>query len=219
MIRKLFIFLWLINNAAMADIIVSSNSVDESYSKNVEVSGEYLVGIQLVTNDDLKSLHVIFPKDSKGNLCIELSTIDGKYKAKIKHQITNPISGVTKVNFKSHYQDILKNYSGLEIAISASLRDSCDSNIISKRLISSWGANVNDELVLLIRSSARKDVAYIPNKQKYVIKSKCKKFRKSYNVSYDKYCVLKGVDLGSLKEIEVVRKNLQPIESEQIKIN
>ena len=219
MIRKLFIFLCLIHNSAIADIIVSSDALNESYSKNVEVSGEYLVGVQLQANDDIKSLHVIFPKNSKGNLCVELSSIDGKYKAKIKHQIAKPISGPTKVNFESDYQNILKKYSAQEIAISASLRDSCDDNVISKRLISSWGANVTDELVLLIRSSARKDVAYIPNKQEYTIKSKCKKFRKSYNVSYDKYCVMKGVDLGNIEEIEIVRKNLQPIESEKIKIN
>ena len=96
MIRNLIILLWLINGSAMADIIVSAKSVDESYSKSVEVSGEYLVGMQLQTNDDLKSLHVIFPKDSKGSLCVELSSIDGKYKAKIKHQIINPISGSKK---------------------------------------------------------------------------------------------------------------------------
>lgn len=207
------------HNTAIADIIVLSDSVDESYSKNVEVSGEYLVGMQLETNNDIKSLHVIFPKNSTGNLCVELSTIDGKYKAKIKHQIISPISGSIKVNFKSAYQDVMKDYSAQEIAISASLRNSCDSNIISKRLISSWGDNLTDELILLIRSSARKDVAYIPNKDKYIIKAKCKKFRKSYNVSYDKYCVLKGIDLERMKEIEIVRKNLQPIESEKIKVN
>ena len=219
MIRKLFILFWLIQNAAVADIVLSDGSAKESYSNNIKVSGEYLHGIQLASNDNKKSLHIRFPKNSTGNLCVDISSIDGKYKAKIEHQIIDPKSGLQKVTFKPRYQKIIEDYDSREIAISASLRDSCDNNVISKRLISSWSANVSDELVLLIRSSARKDVAYIPNKQKHILKSKCKKFRKSYNVSYDKYCVFKGVDLENIKEIEIVRKNLQPIESEQIKIN
>ena len=217
--RVILMLLMFIYGSAIADIIISADSVNESYSKSVEVSGEYLLGMQLVSKDDSRSLHVFFPKDSKGNLCVELSSIDGKYKAKIKHEILNPVSGSTKIDFKSQYQDIMKDYTDQEIAISATLRDSCHSNAISKRLISSWSNNVTDELVLLIRSSARKDVAYIPNKEKHAITSKCKKFRKSYNVSYDKYCVLKGIDIDGIEEIEIVRKNLQPIESEIIKVN
>ena len=222
--KRIFVLLLLMHNYAMADITI--NSFKETYSENIEVSGEYLVGIQLNANNNSKSLHVYFPKGSKGNLCIKLSSIDGKYKATINHKITNPISELTKINFTSHYKDILDNYSNKEIAISASFRDpssklvgsdkSCDN---FKRLVSSWGGDATDDLVLLIRSSARKDVAYIKNGKTQKIKSKCHKFRKTYNVTYDKYCVLKGVDWKKTKEIDIVRKNLQPIKPETIRIN
>jgi hypothetical protein len=69
---------------AEAEIIVS---MDENFSNNVEVSGEFLKGIQMQSATEKKSLHVHFPKDFKGDVYIELSSIDGKYKADIKAEI------------------------------------------------------------------------------------------------------------------------------------
>lgn len=219
MIRIIAISMCFLSSSVFAEIVVSNNSVNESYSQNVKVVGEFLVGVQLKNKDNKRLLHVLFPKDTSGFLCIALSSIDGKYKATLSHQIETPVSGTTKINFKSNYPGILSDYSNQEIAISSSIRPSCDSHAISKRLVSSWSDDTSDELILLIRSNARKDVAYIPAKNNYVVKSKCKKIRKSYNVSYDKYCSIKGLDLSKISQIEVVRKNLQPIESEIIKIN
>jgi hypothetical protein len=213
--RLIFLLLMFYHGSGMAEKVVSINSIEESYSQNVKVSGEFLVGMQLNNSDNSKSLHVIFPKGSTGELIIELSSIDGKYKAELRHDIIDPISDFTKINFASEYQEIFNNYESQEIAISATLKKSGKDT----RLMSSWGSNMSDELILLIRSSARKDVAYVPSKENHILKAKCKKFRKSYNVSYDKYCILKGIDLEKIKSIEIVRKNLQPIEPETIVIN
>ncbi len=214
---KYFIYLYLIHNTANADIhSIQVNTIKESYSENVKVAGEYLVGVQLDANDDSKDLHVFLPNNTKGNLCVALSSIDGKYKAKLEHSIETPMSGLTKVNFNSKHKEKFNAYSNHELAISAKLMPSCDDFKSGKMLISSWGHVMTKKLVLLIRSSARKDIAYIPSKNNYTIKAKCKKFRKTNSVSYDKYCELNGVNINSAFEIEIIRKNLQSIAPEKI---
>ncbi len=219
---KLIILFLVIHGSANADITtIQASILKESYSENVEVSGEYIVGIQLASKSRSKALHVLFQNDSKGALCVFLSSIDGKYKAKIQYPVLTPLNGVTRINFKSEYRNVMNKYSNEEIAISASLRESCENTTISKRLVSSWEIidKNADDLLLLIRSDARKDVAYIPNKKNNIIKSRCNKIRKNNNISYDKSCLLKGVDVNSVINIELVSKNLQPVESTFIRVN
>jgi len=212
------IYLCLIHSTVNADInTIQVKKLEESYNNNVEVAGEYLVGAQLIARDDTKNLHVFLPNNTKGNLCITLSSIDGKYKARLEHLIETPISGLAKVNFTSDYKEKFNEYSNQEIAISAKLMSSCDEFNSGKMLISSWGHIITDKLVLLIRSSARKDIAYIPDMKNHTLKAKCKKFRKTNSVSYDKYCELNGVNINAAVEIEIIRKNLQSIAPEKIK--
>ncbi len=213
---KVLFLLIFAHSCASAEIMVSQ--FDEDYSDSVKVSGEFLVGLQLSSEATPRSLHVLFPRDATGGLCIQLSSIDGKYKAMIEHQIETPVNGLVRIVFKSKYQDRLRAYGEHELAISASLATSCDPGMQSKKLISSWSGKLSNQLLLLIRSSARKDVAQISGQTGFTEKAKCKKFRKSYNVSYDKYCLLKVEDLTQIDEIEVVRKNLQPIEAERLEL-
>lgn len=216
-----FLIIYGIANANADVVTIQASVLKESYSDNIKVSGEYVVGIQMASKSRSKSLHVLLQNVSKGTLCVFLSSIDGKYKAKIQYPVLTSMDGVTRISFKSKYRDIMNKYSNEEIAISASLRESCENTDFSRRLVSSWGVigeNTND-LLLLIRSDARKDVAYIPDKKNKITSAKCNKIRENKNISYDKSCLLKGVDVNSIIKIELTSKNLQPVESTFIRIN
>ena len=214
MIRKLLLILVLTPNYTLADIVATS--LNETYSDTVKVSGEFLVGVQLEATSEQKRLHVNFPESTTGNLCIVLSSIDGKYKANLSYTLTTPQSGLKDIGFVSEHPKVLMNYSTQEIAVSASLKESCVESFPSKSLVASWNKETKNNLILLIRSDARKDTAYIPNFKNKIAHTKCKKIRSSYNVSYDKYCKFENIDINSINEIEIIRKNLQSIEPEKI---
>ncbi|MET0123821.1 MAG: hypothetical protein ABW124_22545 [Candidatus Thiodiazotropha sp. 6PLUC9] len=217
----LIILLIVFSTFCSADIVVSENSISESYSQSIKVSGEFLVGIQTASKikGRDKALHVMFPDNSEGWLCIDIKSNDGRYKATLAHNIEQPISGVTKIVFNSKFQEVLNKYSADEVAIKSSFKSSCNEHKSQKLLISSWDRIISDELLLLIRSDARKDTAYTPDSLNPASSAKCKRIRRSNNISYDKTCVIKTFDISRMNKIEIVRKNLQPISPEIITIN
>jgi len=216
--KILFITLNILLSSALAETDITPYTIKENYSENIQVTGDFLVGIQTGTDQERKSIHVFLPDKPKGILCITLSSIDGKYKARIEKTINESLPNPVPIPYESKYKEIIDKYPNNEIAVLSTLGTSCDNDANAKQLISAWDATSRN-LLLLIRSSARKDIAYITSQNLSAVKSKCRKFRKSYNVTYDKYCLFENINIGDIKEIEIVRNNLQPITNEIIKIN
>lgn len=207
-------FVFFLSSTTLAASIKVEN-IDESYSKTVKVSGSFFLGMQINQKSALEKLNILFPDNSKGLLCIDIASIDGRYKASIKHTLTQAVSGLNQLDFPSQYQTELNNYRPNELAVRAFLGKGCNEGN-SRTLISSWTNDIaGKDVVLLIRSDARKDVVYIPNIQKGF---KCKKFKSEYKVTYDKYCELKGIDLVKVNLLKIKRKNLQKIPDEIIKL-
>jgi hypothetical protein len=189
--------------------------IDESYIEKVKVSGSFYLGMQYIHDSEIGKLNILFPKNAIGKLCIDIASIDGRYKARIEHHLVRPVSGLNQLDFPSQYQTEINNYKPIELAVRATIGKDC-SEVNSKSLIASWSSQFEgDNVVLLIRSDARKDVVYIPGEPKGF---KCKKFKNEYKVTYDKYCEMKGVDLTKINFIQVKRKNLQKIPDEIIKL-
>jgi hypothetical protein len=196
-------------------ISIKDKDINESYSETVKVSGSFFLGIQYSQNSALEKLNILFPDDSKGLLCIDISSIDGRYKAGIKHTLTQAVSGLQQLDFPSQYQTEINNYKPNELAVNATIGKGCSENN-SKSLIASWSSQLEDEnVVLLIRSDARKDVVYILGEPKGF---KCKRFKNEYKVTYDKYCEMEGVDLTKINSLKIKRKNLQKMPDEIINL-
>ena len=199
-------------------IIIDEKNIHESYSETVKVSGSFFLGLQFKGGEQLGKLNILFPQNSIGFLCIDISSIDGRYKASIEHSIDSPISGLNQLDFPSKHQTELNSYKPNELAVKSRIGKSCKENK-KHSLISSWSNSIkNNNVVLLIRSDARKDVVYVPDLPNEPKKFKCKKFKNEYKVTYDKYCELKDVDLTSVTYITIKRKNLQKIPDEIIKL-
>lgn len=194
---------------------ISVKSINESYSKAVKVSGSFYLGLQFSQKTTIDKLNVLFPNNSIGTLCVDISSIDGQYKASIEHELTQAVSKLNQLEFPTQYQTELRGYKPNELTVKVTLGKNC-SEPNRKSLIASWSGDIKDEYpILLIRSDARKDVVYVPSRTKGF---KCKKFRNEYKVTYDKYCELKGIDISEVESIKVKRKNLQKIPDEIIKL-
>lgn len=212
-LRALCCFI-LISSTLIAETI-SKKDITESFSETVKVSGTYFLGMQYNSNQKIKKLHISFPKDSAGTLCINIASIDGRYKASINHKLSSKVSDLISMNFPSDYENELEDYESNELAVLAWLDESCNKPN-DKILVASWDSTIEDQnVLLLIRSDARKDVVHLSNTSKTF---KCKKFRSKYKVTYDKYCELKQVDVLGLNQIQIIRKNLQKIPPVLIKL-
>jgi len=195
--------------------IISIKNINETYNEKVKVSGSFYLGMQFGQKTELEKLNVLFPDNTGGALCIDIASIDGRYKASIEHKLAQPVSGLNQLDFPSKYQSELNSYKPNELAVKTTIGKDCEGSN-NKSLISSWTNEIaGKDVVLLIRSDARKDVVYIHNIQKGF---KCKKFKSEYKVIYDKYCELKGIDLAKVNSLKIKRKNLQKMPDEIIKL-
>lgn len=210
-------FLFFIDYSYSAPL--KSERFIEYVNKKVKVSGSFHAGLQLNATTHENKLFVLIPKHELNMLCIEITSIDGIYKAFINYNLlpnSKPI--FSEVEFNSKYKDELINYKPIELAINAKIGNECDS-ISNKLIISSWGnPQIKSDLALLIRSDARRDIAHIFDNKSNSKKVKCNKIDSGYNIAYDKLCLFKDIQPMTIKNIEVERKNLRNIPTERFEI-
>lgn len=201
---------------AIADININNENVSETYTSTVKVSGNFHLGIQYEGNPNLDELYVNIPEDSNGLLCVKLASIDGQYKAELRHDLTDYDNGFAKVNFSSKYKNELTDLKENELAVLALIGEDCQSSK-SKILIASWSKNIEGlSPVLLIRSDARKDEVHAPSIGESKFNVKCEMFENTNKVTFDKYCYLEGLDFSKYSTLEVERKHFRKMKNEKI---
>ena len=197
-----------------AEVLIA-DLLSESYSEKVKVSGMLISGIQISSVNPIKDLYVYLPKNSSLMLCSELTSIDGRYKGLVEKKLDSLLSGFVRVSFDSKYEGVLSSYNGKTLAAISYLGDECRGRGKRQYLVSSWSDQPHDsKVVVLLRSSARKDKVAVNNSDEY---SKCKTIRDEYTVSFDKYCLISVGDIRWLTSLHLQRKNLQPIKDKYLK--
>lgn len=198
-----------ISSPLKADIFVE---VVEKYSETVKASGALIQGLQVSSEYENSYLFLDFPEDSSGQLCIDLSSFDGKYKANIKHDIVEPISGITKVSFESKYHRELQTFGADELAIKASFSEKCGTQK-GKYLVAGWQQLEdlkNSSVKLLLRSEARIDQVHLPNEQNPQETLRCEKIEGINMVSFDTECEFSLAQINKTKGFDITRKRLRP---------
>lgn len=186
-------------------------SFTESYNQTVKVSGRFHAGINVDSGSRIEGLYVDIPAEQSGKLCVSLTSVDGVYRANMEYDVSDVTSGMIELRFPTAYRGELDQFESDQIAIKASVAASCQ-DVQSSFLLASWNTFENaDSLSILIRSDARRDIAYIPTKANYLYKAKCQRIPSSYGVSYDKKCQFDQVDLDKVEQVEIVRKNLRSL--------
>ena len=213
------LILCLFTSAALADLNIDSANINENYSETVKASGKFYMGIQIAGKHDFDSFYVDIPSNSKGLLCISMASIDGIYKVQMQHPLNGQLSGMTKVNFLSKYEDKITDLKENELSVLARLGNSCnDQN--AQFLFSSWSEKLEEKTpIVIIRSGARIDTAHIPNIENSQASFPCKRYKGTNTVTFDKYCALTGVKIEELATIEIARKNFKKIASKTITLS
>lgn len=213
--KVLVIILLFTHAQALAEIRIQKNSIKETFTKNVEVSGSFLHGLQLHPNSNDRELYVYIPPKSGGKLCIDITAIDGRYRASMEHTLDETISGFTHIIFPTNFEEEMKLYEPKSLAVLASLKSNCLKRLTKRHLISSWSSIPNSTLNIYIRSSATHDLIDSENHGDI----RCTKILGNKTISYDKMCQLDSFNYRSSGQIVIKRKNLQPIRSKKINYN
>lgn len=132
------------------------NSDWEVYQQEIPVSGGVRVGLMFYekeTEFNPSQFFVNIPKTNITNLCIELSSKDGRYSAKLNYDISGITHGLQQFYLPTKYKKELMGYALDELVILASLGNTC-SEKPQAYLISGWKNNSKStSIVLYINSS------------------------------------------------------------------
>ena len=132
------------------------NSDWEVYQEKIPVSGGVRVGLMLDQKDlefNPSRFYVNIPKTVITNLCVEISSKDGRYSAKLNYDISATVNGFKEFYLPTKYVGELSNYASNELVILASLSNTCVEKVESY-LISSWeNSGENSAVVLYINST------------------------------------------------------------------
>ena len=195
----------------------------ESYSETVKVSGQFLKGLQFTDVDYAVAPHLYFPSAYQGPVCIYVSSADGRYKSQYQYTFTELTEGLVSIEFPTQYIDELEEFSPGELGLLATAQQDC-SSLNGNYLVGSWGVPKSmTNIAVFLRSNARRDVATIfgnndGEHKTAPITVKCQDLRSNYRVSYDKECVLQGVDASQMTRVIIKRRNLRAMPDEVLEL-
>ena len=113
----------------------------EQWQDKVPVSGHIRVGFMLDQNETTfnpSEFYVLIPDTNEENLCVELSSKDGRYSANINYDISELKQGVQLFTLPTKYKSELSNYRYDEVVILSSLNKDCDEDESKTYLLSGW---------------------------------------------------------------------------------
>ncbi|WP_157490694.1 hypothetical protein [Enterovibrio coralii] len=192
----------------------------EFMDQKVKVSGNYFKGIQDSSQFNERNIYLFSEKPISSNVCVNINSADGVYKAELIYKLYNQPSenGLVALPFPTAHFDKLRKFSSSQLAIRAKSVSTTDCNETGIEYIASWSnLNKGENVHIYLRSNARSDVIHIPTIKEHDFKVKCIKLKGNYNIAYDKICT---VPKNKLKNsLEIKRKKLSSIPNYQTKIN
>lgn len=134
----------------------------EVYQEKVPVSGGVRVGLMFDQNEtefNPSQFFVNIPKTEITNLCVELSSKDGRYSAKLNYDISTVSEGLQQFYLPTKYRDELSDYASDELVILASLGNTCMEKP-EFYLISGWNhSSKPSSMVIYINSAIEASLA------------------------------------------------------------
>lgn len=181
----------LCTNSSFAQHI-HADLFEESLNLKVQVSGVTRVGLTYGATIKPRSLDTIYvwhETNSAGKrLCLNVTSRDGSYKAKMQYTLPNSLVSPLKLDFPSKYKSTLFKYSSPYLAIMANKAESCDTKLQSI-IPASWHLErFNYSLDLLVNTGELVPYIEIPGKDDEKIKISCDKIKKKPVTSFNYVC-------------------------------
>lgn len=193
----------------------------ESMAQKVKVSGNYFKGISYRNAINRRELYLRSNQDLSGYYCVTVNSIDGVYYGELIYQLENAPTenGFVRLPYPTSHIERLKKFKPDQVSVLARSSQTSDCHDdIGEVLVASWSNQIVDESAYIyLRSNARSDVIYIPSVENYTYKTKCKKMKGVYSVSYDRVCEVPLVHIGSTMEIK--RKKLSKIPTYKLDVS
>lgn len=182
----------------------------ENYIKSIPVSGEIRVGAMAFESSDRirpMSFFVKIPKHIQPILCVEISSRDGRYQARLPFTITDFEPGVYELDLPTRYKDELKNYTIKDITILAKVAKTCDEDA-ECYVLSAWNTPTFNNIEAYIYLNSDQYTELILTKPlstsiDHVIK--CEKILETIATAYNCLCKVSYYDLNKFSNIQIRR--------------
>jgi hypothetical protein len=178
----------------------------EKWQDRVPVGADFLVGIHSNQKDesiDPSRLFVTLPKNHGPILCVSISSIDGKYKAKLEYDIKNTGSGEFEFEIPTEHKDKLSKYKTQNVAIISKSGQSCTStNGIYH--VASWNKSLEDKRYMYFGGETPVSISLFDAKGK-ITKVKAEKIEGVPAISYKWKCEVSQELLAKTTKIIVNR--------------
>ena len=197
----IFLTMTISCGASAQSPIQELTKLQESYSEGVNLSGSLLVGIRQggAINQplDLKNLSVTLPRTAHKQLCLAMTTRDGRYFAEQTFEIGNFGPGVQSLPLQSRYAEKLHAYSTDDLALRVELRDQCDDGAAGAYVLSSLAGGTDAGMVTLYVNTKNSEAnATILNAKNEILAriDHCDEFTSGARTAFDHVCRLQLTD-------------------------
>lgn len=179
----------------------------EKYYDRVPVSGEIRVGA-LASDSDEKIIPTKFfvrvPEHKESTLCVEISSRDGKYEAKLPYKIKGLKHGIYEFSLPTRHIQELKKYSMREIVILTRIAETCESDE-GFYVLSAWNRPEleTDRLFIYLNSEKPTFLRYRDKLTGENQNIECLKIETQNSISYNCKCEVPNKGLDGLNEFYI----------------
>lgn len=192
--RFIYSFFLIFPSLLYADAsLIQISNLDETLVESVNVSGHSESGVMYHNqggNARLDQLFIGIKNLDKTKLCVDIFSIDGKYKGRFQYVLKNTDVGLTGFNISSQHLDYLNTYKAEQLVVLAQQKNNCD-NEEKNYVPASWGRPMSPELAVYLNVGGD-DIdtkVSLYKKEKGKNKVRCAPLKYSNRVAYDTKCV------------------------------
>ncbi|MDH5546227.1 MAG: hypothetical protein OEZ43_11590 [Gammaproteobacteria bacterium] len=213
----LSVILWPLVGVCVAADVIHITKLDEQFIEEVKVSGRTESGIMYKTRYDkanLEALYVDVPLKSNGSVCVDIVSIDGKYKGYFEHTLTGNDELAVGFDVSSKHKDRLANYHPDHLVVLAQIQNNCaDRKKTPNYVLSSWGFPLREAVNVYLNKggSSVKAMLQVKNNSGKAKKFKCQKIKDARPVVYDAICTVDDVKQYNLATLRFVTKRMGEI--------
>jgi len=182
----------------------------ETFFEKVPVSGEIRVGVMGYESDERVKptrFFVWIPGHNVGTMCVEISSRDGRYEARLPYDISGLKEGVHEFELPTKYASDLRNYTVKDIAILAKIGRSCESSG-SFYVLSSWNTPSEKPGSIFVYLNSDKPVLFRFKRLKdnKIIDIECKKINVPLSIAYNCKCEVPVEDIRGVTDFYIQQR-------------
>lgn len=185
------------------------NSNWEVWETSIPVSADINVGIvesSVLDKIDPFHLYVYLPTIPEMDVCIEVRSKDGRYRAERVIKKESLKKGTNKINWPTKYGDNLDKFSSSDITILSRVTDSCDEDP-EYLVASSWSDSFSsDKITLYLRTKLKSFVEVYDKNGDFIKEVLCQNLVDEPLIAYDCKCDIPKELVSDGQELTIVKR-------------